>query len=575
MKPFQSPFPPYLFAAAALSAASTLAAQTWVEVETFPNGQASGTWASVGTPSVSTSMGYLDLRLAPGSNSTSTYRVSLPQTYTSGKLTVAFDFYLPAGERQNSVGFGIGGATNAAATGWGPIGNRNRFQSVSPHPQNMAKVPNWSSDIFGDTGQGIWYNVWLVYDLSADPKTVTSYTKPAALPLEEGNLIVQSFPFDSTSIDDWSALNYFGFGVGNFDDGQAPTGFESWQTLGLLADNIHVSTGENLTQKPTSVEQDWIFVESFAGGAPEADWTVGAGLNLAFEDESLVLTGTAANAALYTELPLASDMRQAFTVTFDLLLPSAGSGLSNIQFGVVGEAQTALTGAELFGGPDRFLTYGTASPQPLANFGQFDLAGGLLGGTVLDQWYHVWLVYDGSAQKVDFYSVPVADPVESVEIPSEPAGSYALEGNYLDLTRLVFGTALLANGSGVRLDNIYQAPGILLSLSPTAGQSGSGETGGLPVGEWTRTAIGWVFGLTPDWGISTYIGYVYMANYPYVYQLHTDWIYHVGTSNEVEHVFYDWELGWMLASESNGGWYFAFTEDIQQGEWGRFPPLNP
>lgn len=84
--------------------------------------------------------------------------------------------------------------------------------------------------------------------------------------------------------------------------------------------------------------------------------------------------------------------------------------------------------------------------------------------------------------------------------------------------------------------------------------------GGLPVGEWTRLDFGWVYGWTQDWGVSTYMSYVYVPFYPYVYQVDLGWIYHF-SSNGTDHYFYDWDLGFILINEGFGGYYYIYATD--------------
>lgn len=541
-------------AAFAIATTTTLQAQTWQLVDTFAGGVPQGTWNSVGTSSFKTAEGFLDLRPSEGSNVTATVSVALPQSFTSGKLTVAFDYYLPSGIELNMAGFGVGSTAQSALSGWGATGNRNRFQSVgNPSPQNMAKVPNWDSDIFGTTEQGVWYNVWLVYDLDASPKTVTAHTKRAGQAMEPENLIVSPFDFDATNNDDWSSIDIFAVGIGLQD--VAPAGTEAWDALGSLVDNIYVSTGENITEKPTTVAPGWIKVDTFAGGGTEATWTSDPALSTTFEGDSLMITGTAANAGMYTALPIDS-IRTAFTVTFDLLLPG-GAGPNNIQFAVVGEEQVALTGTALFGGSDRFVTQPGQDPQPLARFGEWPSVGGpdLLGGTVEDQWYHVWIVYDGSSSTMDFYAVPVSNPVESVTLPTEPAGSFTLATDYTGLGYFVIGTGFLANGNGVKIDNLYQSIGANVSLSPTAGDVGGG--GGDPVSLWAAL---------PDIGggyKATGIGLLNDAHYPYVWHFLTGGYFYI--ADEYSDLDSIWGLDltnnyWFWADDALGGWHYNITD---------------
>lgn len=544
--------------------------QDWMEVDTFPDGEPAGTWAGNGLPSVDTSAGYLDLRPTPESNVTSTFYVTLPQSFTEGKLTVAFDFYLPAGPELNMAGFGVGSLAQAAESGWSATGNRNRFQSVGEEsPQNMAKVPEWSSDIFGTTEQGVWYNVWLVYDLDASPNTVTAVTKKASDLLEEGNLNTNIFDFNDANNDDWSSIDVFSTGVGLQDS--APAGTAPWDALGALFDNIYVSSGENLTMKPTSVEPEWEVVDTFTDGAPDATWTVDDGITAAFESDRLLVTGSAANTGLYTELPLATDLRQAFTVTFDMMLPAGSSGLNHVQFAVVGEEQVALTGASLFGGSDRFITFGVDTPQALANFGQWppSLGPDLLEGTVQDQWYHVWLVYDGSSKTVDFYAVAFGDLIDALPVPAEPTGSFALETEYTDLSYLVVGVSQ-PGGDGMALDNIYQSSGRALSLSPTAGEisDGGGED---PVSLWVDVPTANAAG-DKEAGI----GWINDIAYPFIWHYSTGgWMFVLDDFSTLDNIWL-YEYGtdvWYWANDGWGGWHVHLSDpEYGLGGWKDWTP---
>lgn len=88
--------------------------------------------------------------------------------------------------------------------------------------------------------------------------------------------------------------------------------------------------------------------------------------------------------------------------------------------------------------------------------------------------------------------------------------------------------------------------------------------------DWQRLEFSWVFGLTPEWGISTYMGYIYVPNLPYVYAEGTGWLFHVQTVG-TDHLFYSWDKGWISVSENNGGFYYAYTDNIEEGEWFQFP----
>jgi hypothetical protein len=86
------------------------------------------------------------------------------------------------------------------------------------------------------------------------------------------------------------------------------------------------------------------------------------------------------------------------------------------------------------------------------------------------------------------------------------------------------------------------------------------DGGGLVVGDWSRLNFSWVYGFDPDWGVSTYMSYVYVPFYPYVYQVDLGWLYHF-SSNGNDHVFYDWELGFILINEGFGGFYYIYNTD--------------
>lgn len=83
---------------------------------------------------------------------------------------------------------------------------------------------------------------------------------------------------------------------------------------------------------------------------------------------------------------------------------------------------------------------------------------------------------------------------------------------------------------------------------------------GLTVDEWNRLTFSWVYGLTPEWGISPYLGYVYVPLFPYIYQVDLGWMYLL-SSNGVEHVFYNWGLGYILINEGFNGFYYVYATD--------------
>ena len=548
-----------------------LQAQEWQVVDTFPDGSPEGTWTAIGQPLVDTSAGYLRLKMTSGTNATSTVLVDLPATYSSGKVTIAFDAYFPNGIQAHEAGFGAGSAAMAENTGWGPIGTDNRFQMVGDAPQNLAKVPEWTTDITTgltgtDTATGVVYNIWLVYDLDADPKTVTTYVKEATEPMETENLAISSFDYTARSdppADDWSSLSHFGLGIGLLSD--PPSGLEATDSLGMIVDNIYVSTGENITLTPTAFDGAWELVDTFTGGAPEGTWIADAGIVAAFPEDSLLVTVTEANAGIAAELPI-SLVGGSTTLTLDILFPSGG--LNNALLAVVGENELAQTGTARFGNNDRFLTFGAASPQALTKWTAWTTD--LLGDTQQDTWYHVWFVYDHDALTVDFYSVPFAESGTATP-PSEPAGSFDLTTDYAGFSHLILG-GWQAGNAGIRVDNIYQTFGQNISLSPTAGDIG-GPAAGLTVGEWNLTDIGWVFGYTPEWGYSTFMGFVYMGYLPWIYQVPFGYMALVQATPSGSGTifwFYSPTMGWVFADDTFGGFFQS-----ENADWAYNNFLNP
>jgi hypothetical protein len=113
-------------------------------------------------------------------------------------------------------------------------------------------------------------------------------------------------------------------------------------------------------------------------------------------------------------------------------------------------------------------------------------------------------------------------------------------------------------GWAIGSNNSYADPSIFGTMVLTAG--GGVEPGILTPGEWVQTDFGWVFGLTDDWGVSTYMSYVYVADFPYVYQVDLGWMYLVSSSGN-DHYFYTWDKGWVLINEGFGGFYYVYATD--------------
>jgi len=526
-----------------------LTSQEWTLVDDFSDG--SSNWTQIGVLSLETSDGFLRARLNEASSataSTSTAIVSLPSTYSSGQFTIAFDFYLPSGDLQNQAGFGIASEAQVDESdpdfvaGWGPIGARNRFQTVNPvSPQNMAKVPEWSSDIFGGTGQGVWYNVWLVYDLDADPMTVTTYTKKAGAGMD--NLVENTFSFNEEGNDDWSAVAYFGIGVGSLDE-NFPVEADPWESHGLSIDNIYVADGSRVEAKPVSFSPEWMAAETFPGSDPEGNWDIDSGIDLTVENGFATIKGAPGSnrVGAFLELP-ESVTSGTVTLTFDLLLPGDGSDRHDAIFSLVGEAQASLSGPDAFGGNDRFITFGNA-PQSLTKYTEWTLD--LLDPTTAGSWYHVWLVYDVEGGMVTFHSSPFGGP-----LPSGADGtSFDLAASYEDFSRFAVG-AEVGGSSGIAVDNLYLSRGRHLEFSPTAGLL---ELCGNPYdGEPGVKDI--------------HLGPVDDTAFPHVYVFeNAAWVYVDSCSPdfgslETGYFLYDFESeGWFYVHGLAGAWRYSYSQ---------------
>jgi len=573
-----------LFPLIGLTVALPLMAQDWQVVDTFEGGEPQAEWTITSTPTIDTSQGYLSVGMAEGTNSTASLSVPLPTSFSSGQFTMAFDFYLPNVPEgfEHNVGFGVGNADQIGPGSWNASGLRNRFQMIGPAPQDLGNAGDWGvdpedpafgtaqPDALGDTEFGVWYNIWLVYTLDDEGKGITVYSKKAMAPMEDG-LHSEFFAFDDSQGEDWSAIEYFALGQGLMTS--PPEGAVPSDVAGALFDNLYVSAGENLTEKPTSVELPWVEVDTFDDEGPDSEWSVQEGIAVDFTESRLFVTGSAANVGLSVALPIVSDMRQSFTLAFDMMLPEGETGVTQMQFAVVGADQEAASGGEFFGGNDRFITFGLNAPQALANFGDWPptLGPDLLGGSQLDTWYHVWLVYDGSAGTVDFYAVPISDPVDEVELPAEPAGSFNLEVDYTEFSHFVLGTGLVGNGEGIIIDNLYQALGSNITLSPTAGDFGSG--GNEVVSLWVDVPAA-----NAEGDKQAGIGWINDVAYPYVYH------YSIGgmtvildNFSSLEAMFiYDYKNNaWYWANDAWGGWHYKYSDpDYGLDGWADWTP-NP
>jgi hypothetical protein len=124
----------------------------------------------------------------------------------------------------------------------------------------------------------------------------------------------------------------------------------------------------------------------------------------------------------------------------------------------------------------------------------------------------------------------------------------------------------------------------LRSLTIQAGQLSVAEripepdlpAGPLAVNAWNLTQIGWVYGYTPLWGYSVFMGNVYFGDLPWIYQVPFGYLYLANAATVpaagggTTYWFYSATLGWVYASDAEGGW---FRNESSGWSWNNF--LNP
>ncbi|MCD8483337.1 MAG: hypothetical protein LR015_12160 [Verrucomicrobia bacterium] len=166
-----------LISAFALSAVTSVSAN-WTAIDVFSDGSGvSSAWVNRGAGiNLQVVDGVLQVRNA---GNTSSATIPLPNVGNARKFTIAFDFFLPVGPtRLNEVGFGVASTRSATGSGWVPAGGVNRFQTANTAPQQLVRATNWGEDVLapttGSTQQGIWYNIWVVYDLDAGSEGTVS-----------------------------------------------------------------------------------------------------------------------------------------------------------------------------------------------------------------------------------------------------------------------------------------------------------------------------------------------------------------------------------------------------------------
>lgn len=406
--------------------------------------------------------------------------------------TIAFDFYLPSGKVQNQTGFSAGSAAMVARSGWLALGNRNRFQTANPFPQNLVKAGEWGTDILAPTLTGVWYNMWLVYDLAEDEFSLYGRRADAG-DIEPAHLGTWSFEGD-TADEDYSALEYFSIGAGGIEDGNIPPGGTAASALGGVYANLHTFAGAeaNLTPTPATIQvasPEWQVVDTFAEGAPSAAWGGDVDdmvldfsegyLDLRSDVQLGAFARPTQSRSIYVALPetaAAGDSPPIFTVTFDLNIKGPAGETNSFGFGVVGTqadefdedgdlaaagvSEITLSGYNRRGANDHFGTFGTGAQDLVKR----EDSAVILPSSARDEWYQVWLVYNAAFQTVDVYVSPDGDGP-----PAEPTQSYDLSVDRKEFSHLVLGHDT-SEHAGVKFGNIYFARGELLSLSPTAGE---------------------------------------------------------------------------------------------------------
>ncbi|MCC5838860.1 MAG: hypothetical protein JJT96_01950 [Opitutales bacterium] len=456
--------------------ASTLAAQEWIVVDTFADGETQGAWTVDDGMVHEVRSGDVGHYLFTASATGNTHRahVILPQPVSAGKVTIAFDFFAPGGNSLNQVGFGAGSADMVERSTWASVGGSNRFQMADRtpgafdfaerFPQFLAKAGDWSTDVLAPTVPGVWYNLWIVYDLDAGE--FSFYSRRADAESEAAEFRGQ-WPFvGPTAAEDYAEISRFAIAGGGTGNPDAPT-------LGGRFANIHMAVGENLSLTPASIQLDppaWQAVDTFFGSSPNADWAGDLNqFHLDFSEGYLHMlptagTGSPRGGLIRAELPQ-TVQSGIFTVTFDFFINGPSTSRSDVSFAAVGDAQLAATDPwGQRGGATRLGTFGPP-PQAFRAFSPPSTVA-IPGSEVQEQWYHAWIVYNTTAQRIDFHYAPFGSGAP----PGTPAASWSFDPqvDYSNFTHFVVGLDR-PTSTGLRLGNIYFAADELLTLSPTAG----------------------------------------------------------------------------------------------------------
>jgi hypothetical protein len=84
---------------------------------------------------------------------------------------------------------------------------------------------------------------------------------------------------------------------------------------------------------------------------------------------------------------------------------------------------------------------------------------------------------------------------------------------------------------------------------------------GLKVNDWNFTEISWVYGYTPAWGYSLFMGFVYMADSPWIYSVNRGWTYVYPSfplsPSGLGFYMYNVVDGYIYTQDNYGGFYWV------------------
>jgi hypothetical protein len=156
------------------------------------------------------------------------------------------------------------------------------------------------------------------------------------------------------------------------------------------------------------------------------------------------------------------------------------------------------------------------------------------------------------------------DDAHATVIGSFSSSTPASGADFYDVSISLLGgltDSVLAPGESAAFRIVLPQNGVTTAFAiDNVAITGSTGSTGLQVDAWSETSIGWVYGLSSDWGASAFMGTVYVPLLPYLYQVNLGWLYQF-SSNRPEHFFYDFDLGWILTYEGWGGFYYIYETD--------------